>query len=69
MNPAVELIPRKLVFRDQEVATLLGVSLRTITRYKHEGRFGGLATAGRRSHITYAGLVGYLQAASECAEK
>ncbi len=56
-----EFIPRKLTFADQEVADLLGVSLRTAKRYKAEGRFGVLASKGRYTRITYTGLVEYLQ--------
>ncbi|MBI4799689.1 MAG: DUF3853 family protein [Desulfarculus sp.] len=54
-------IPRKLTFGDQEVAKLLGVSLRTAKRYKAEGRFGALAPKGRYARVTYTGLAKYLQ--------
>lgn len=58
---APAFVPRKLTFGDQEVATLLGVSLRTAQRYKAEGRFGALASKGRYTRITFTGLVEYLQ--------
>ena len=66
---SADIIPRKLIFRDREVAALLGVCERTVRRYKNEGRFGGLATVNRNTRVTYAGLMSYLREAAAQAEK
>ena len=54
-----DFVPRKLLYRPDEVAHLLGVSDRTVRRMMHQGEFGEPVYAGSYARITYHGLAGY----------
>lgn len=49
-------VPRKLLFRADEVAALLGVSPRTVRRWMGQGEFGELLQTATGTRITFDGL-------------
>ena len=60
-----EFVPKKMIYRPDEVAGLLQCSVRTVRRMMHQGEFGEPVYVGCYARITYDGLAGYYQAGPE----
>ena len=55
-------LPKKWLYRPDEVADFLGLSVSTVRRRMNCGDFGGLHREEGGMRITIFGLVGYLEA-------
>jgi hypothetical protein len=58
-TPLPDIVPRKLLFRADEVAPLLGMSERTVRRWMGQGVFGPIKNTPSGARITYDGLAAY----------
>ncbi len=52
-------VPEKLFYRQDEVATWLGVTARTVKRWMGQGVFGRTIPTAAGERITYDGLLSY----------
>ncbi|MCA1988144.1 MAG: hypothetical protein LDL07_03225 [Desulfarculus sp.] len=59
MSELPGIVPRKLLFRPDEVAPLIGVSTRTVKRWMGQGVFGRIKQTPSGARITYDGLAAY----------
>ena len=59
MSELPDIVPRKLLFRADEVAPLIGVSVRTVRRWMCQGVFGSVKQTPGGARITYDGLAAY----------
>ena len=65
MSKLPEIVPGKLLFRADEVARLIGFSVRTVRRWMGQGVFGPIKNTPGGARITYDGLAAYYHSTDE----
>ena len=63
-----DFVPRKLVFRLDEVADLLGVSTKTVRRWADAGVFGNLISTPGGKRVSYSGLALFCSAGDDSTD-